>query len=130
MQIAKDTLTSAYEEMKNNINPQFVKQLSINISKITHKKYKNIIFNDKDGLIIELENGQYISADRLSVGTIEQIYLALRFAILMEITDEKIPIFLDEAFAFYDTDRLKDTLKYFNSEFKDRQIIIFTCTKR
>lgn len=130
MQIAKDTLTSAYEEMKNNINPQFVKQLSINISKITNKKYKNIIFNDKDGLIIELENGQYISADRLSVGTIEQIYLALRFAILMEITDEKIPIFLDEAFAFYDTDRLKDTLKYFNSEFKDRQIIIFTCTKR
>ena len=130
MQIAKDTLTSAYEEMKNNINPQFVKQLSINISKITNEKYKNIIFNDKDGLIIELENGQYISADRLSVGTIEQIYLALRFAILMEITDEKIPIFLDETFAFYDTDRLKDTLKYFNSEFKDRQIIIFTCTKR
>ena len=130
MQIAKDTLTSAYEEMKNNINPQFVKQLSINISKITNKKYKNIIFNDKDGLIIELENGQYISADRLSVGTIEQIYLALRFAILMEITEEKIPVFLDEAFAFYDTDRLKDTLKYFNSEFKDRQIIIFTCTRR
>lgn len=130
MQIAKDTLTSAYEEMKNNINPQFVKQLSINISKITNEKYKNIIFNDKDGLIIELENGQYISADRLSVGTIEQIYLALRFAILMEITDEKIPVFLDEAFAFYDTDRLKDTLKYFNSEFKDRQIIIFTCTRR
>lgn len=130
MQIAKDTLTSAYEEMKNNINPQFVKQLSINISKITNKKYKNIIFNDKDGLIIELENGQYISADRLSVGTIEQIYLALRFAILMEITDEKIPVFLDEAFAFYDTDRLKDTLKYFNSKFKDRQIIIFTCTRR
>lgn len=130
MQIAKDTLTSAYEEMKNNINPQFVKQLSINISKITNEKYKNIIFNDKDGLIIELENGQYISADRLSVGTIEQIYLALRFAILMEITEEKIPVFLDEAFAFYDTDRLKDTLKYFNSEFKDRQIIIFTCTRR
>lgn len=130
MQIAKDTLTSAYEEMKNNINPQFVKQLSINISKITNEKYKNIIFNDKDGLIIELENGQYLSADRLSVGTIEQIYLALRFAILMEITDEKIPVFLDEAFAFYDTDRLKDTLKYFNSEFKDRQIIIFTCTRR
>ena len=130
MQIAKDTLTSAYEEMKNNINPQFVKQLSINISKITNDKYKNIIFNDKDGLIIELENGQYISADRLSIGTIEQIYLALRFAILMEITDEKIPVFLDEAFAFYDTDRLKDTLKYFNSEFKDRQIIIFTCTRR
>ena len=130
MQIAKDTLTSAYEEMKNNINPQFVKQLSINISKITNDKYKNIIFNDKDGLIIELENGQYISADRLSIGTIEQIYLALRFAILMEITDEKIPVFLDEAFAFYDTDRLKDTLKYFNSECKDRQIIIFTCTRR
>ncbi len=130
MQIAKDILTSAYEEMKNNINPQFVKQLSINISKITNDKYKNIIFNDKDGLIIELENGQYISADRLSIGTIEQIYLALRFAILMEITDEKIPVFLDEAFAFYDTDRLKDTLKYFNSEFKDRQIIIFTCTRR
>ena len=47
-----------------------------------------------------------------------------------EISEENIPIFLDEAFAFYDTERLKNTLKYINNKFKDRQIMIFTCTDR
>jgi uncharacterized protein YhaN len=130
MEIAKEVLTNAYDEMKNNINPQFVKQLSINVSEITNGKYNNILFNEEEGLIVELENGKYISAERLSIGTIEQIYLALRFAIIEELTDEKMPIFLDEVFAFYDTDRLKNTLEYISNKFKDRQIIIFTCTDR
>ena len=47
-----------------------------------------------------------------------------------ELSDEKVPILLDEAFAFYDDERLKNILLYLNSEFSDRQIIIFTCTNR
>ena len=85
-----------------------------------------------DSLLLktELDNGKYVPAERLSIGTIEQIYLALRFAIIEEIAEENMPIFLDEAFAFYDTERLKNTLKYISDKFKNRQIIIFTCTDR
>lgn len=41
-----------------------------------------------------------------------------------------MPIILDEAFAYYDEERLNNILKYLSEEFKDNQIIIFTCTER
>ena len=130
IELAKTLLTKAYENMKNNVSPVFTDKLSCNISTITKGKYCKLILNDEQGLIVELENGNYIPAERLSVGTIDQLYLSLRLAMLDEISKEKIPIILDEAFAYYDNKRLKNILLYLANEFKDRQIIIFTCTNR
>ena len=56
--------------------------------------------------------------------------MALRLSAFEEITEEKIPIILDEAFAYYDNERLKNILEYMSKEYKNRQIIIFTCTNR
>lgn len=47
-----------------------------------------------------------------------------------ELCNESMPIILDEAFAYYDEERLENILKYLNEECKDNQIIIFTCTDR
>ena len=47
-----------------------------------------------------------------------------------ELCKESMPIILDEAFAYYDEERLKNILKYLDTECKDNQIIIFTCTNR
>lgn len=41
-----------------------------------------------------------------------------------------MPIILDESFAYYDEERLENTLKYLSTEFENNQIIIFTCTSR
>ena len=130
IELAKKLLTRAYEKMKSNVSPIFTKKLSSNISKITNEKYCKLHFNDEQGLIVELDNGNYIPADRLSIGTIDQLYLSLRLAMLDEISKEKVPIILDEAFAYYDDERLKNILKFLTNEFTDRQIIILTCTNR
>lgn len=47
-----------------------------------------------------------------------------------ELCKESMPIILDEAFAYYDEERLENILKYLDEECKDNQIIIFTCTNR
>lgn len=130
IELVKILLAKAYENMKNNISPIFTKKLSENITEITDGKYKKLTFNDEQGLIVELNNGNYISAERLSTGTIDQLYLSLRLAMLDEISNEKVPIILDESFAYYDNDRLKNILNYLVNEFNDRQIIIFTCSHR
>ena len=130
IELAKKLLSRAYEKMKSNVSPIFTKKLSSNISKITNEKYCKLHFNDGQGLIVELDNGNYIPADRLSIGTIDQLYLSLRLAMLDEISKEKVPIILDEAFAYYDDERLKNILKFLTNEFTDRQIIILTCTNR
>lgn len=49
---------------------------------------------------------------------------------MQEITNEKMPIILDEAFAYYDNERLKNILEYLSEEYIQNQVIIFTCTKR
>ena len=128
--LAKEVLNENYEKMKNSVTPKFTENLSNNISKITDSKYKKVMFNESEGLIVELENSDYVSANRLSIGTIDQLYLSLRLSMINELSDEKIPILLDEAFAFYDDERLKNILLYLNSDFCDRQIIIFSCTDR
>ena len=128
--LAKEVLTQAYEEMKSTVTPKFTRNLSENISNITDGKYKNIRFNDMEGLIVELDNGNYISANNLSVGTIEQLYLSLRLSMVEELSDEKMPIILDEVFAYYDKNRLKNTLNYIINKFSNNQIIILTCTNR
>ena len=71
-----------------------------------------------------------MEANRLSVGTIDQLYLSLRLSMTEDLSKEKMPIILDEAFAYYDTQRLENILKYLANTYPDRQIILFTCTER
>ena len=130
MILAKVILSQAYEKMKNTVTPKFTDNLSKNISKITNGKYKHVNLYDENGLVVELENGNYIEANRLSIGTIDQLYLSLRLSMVEDLSEEKMPIILDEAFAYFDTERLKNMLKYLSEEYKNRQIILLTCTER
>ena len=130
IQIARQTLEESYDEMKKNTTPQYTQDLSNIINIISNGKYKNVKFTDEEGLIAETESGEYKKVERLSTGTIFQMYLSLRLAIANEITEEKMPIFLDEAFAYYDDERLESVLKYLDKQCEDRQIFIFTCSNR
>ena len=128
--LAKEVLEISYEEMKNMVTPKFTQKLSKIIAEITNGKYTNIRLQEQEGVMVELENGNYMPASRLSIGTIDQLYLSLRLAMTEELSKEKMPIILDEAFAYYDTERLKNILIYLSEKFKEHQIILFTCTDR
>lgn len=128
--IAKETLEAAYSEVKNSVTPKFTKDLSLLIEKISNGKYKNANFDPDKGLIIEREDGEYINCNNLSIGTIDQLYLSLRLSAMNEISEEKMPIILDEAFAYYDNERLENILKFINENYKENQVIIFTCSNR
>ncbi len=130
MELSKEILEIAYKKMKQNITPKLTKQLSENVEKISNGKYTKVNLSEENGLIIEKENGEYIEAEKLSVGTIDQLYLSLRLAMAKELTEESMPIILDEAFAYYDEQRLENILQYLSKEIPNNQIIILTCTNR
>ena len=123
-------LEIAYNKMKEQITPKFTKELSKAMEKISNGKYKNVRINTNGEIIVEQENGEYINAENLSIGTIDQLYLSLRLATIKEISKENMPIILDEAFAYYDDKRLENILKYLSSEYNNKQVVIFTCTNR
>ena len=128
--LTKEILTRAYIKMKNNITPKFTENLSQNINKISNGKYTKVAINDEKGLIVENEYGEYIPAERLSIGTIDQLYLSLRLSMIEELSEEKMPIMLDEAFAYFDDFRLENILKFLSENMKEHQVLIFTCTRR
>ena len=65
---------------------------------------------------------------RVSRGTIEQVYFALRMAAASVLHVEEIPLILDDTFVFYDEKRLEDTLKWLVKS--QKQVLIFTCQRR
>ena len=130
MIVVKQALESAYEKMKNTVTPKFTNSLSNNINTISNGKYTKVSINDENGLMVELPTGEYVSAEKLSLGTIDQLYLSLRLSMCEEISEENMPIILDEAFAFYDDERLENILKFLIENYYNKQIIILTCTNR
>ncbi len=124
--LAKDLLTQSYEEMKKNITPKFNESFNYLVSVFTNGKYSRVVFND--GIYVEVSNGQMISLEGLSFGTIQEIYLALRLAMINELSKENIPIILDEPFAYFDDNRIAKVIEALNK--LDNQVIIFTCTNR
>lgn len=129
LDLAKQGLQEAYEEMQETVTPRFTDQLSATIGKISNGKYQKVKLNSKQGLIVELTSGEYVCAQRLSIGTIDQLYFSLRLALAKELCNEPLPLFLDEAFAYYDDERLEQVLLYLAKEIPN-QILLFTCTNR
>lgn len=130
IELAKQEIEKAYYYMKKKVTPQFTNQLSLIMEKISDGKYTNIKLDEKDGMIVETANGSYIPINLLSIGTIDQLYLSLRLGAGENISQEPLPIILDEAFAYYDDQRLSNILEYLYTEYPNRQIILFTCTRR
>lgn len=128
--LAIENLTKAYEEMKTTITPKFTNNLSEGIKEITNNKYEKVAINDENGMIIENARGEYIEANKLSTGTIDQLYLALRLSMIKDLSKETLPIILDETFAYFDNARLEKIIQYLNEKAEEHQTIIFTCTNR
>ena len=121
-------LKESYTELKDEVIPDIEKDIKYTISKTTNGKYTKVKYNDYDGLVIENQLGQLINVDKLSAGTIDQMYLGFRMAIADKYNN--IPIIFDEAFVFCDEERLENILKTLSEMSEERQIIILSCSLR
>ncbi len=130
IELAKQELEKAYNQIKQKLTPKFTNGLSEIMKNISQGKYTNIRFNEEDGIIVEIESGKYIPIEYLSIGTIDQLYLSLRLGSSKNMAKEDLPIILDETFAYFDNERLTNILEFLHNEYKNRQIIILSCTNR
>lgn len=72
--------------------------------------------------------GAWKEATDLSQATSDQLYLALRLALLDVISgDRRPPLFLDEPFAHLDATRRRAMIAVLEAASRDRQVVLFTC---
>ncbi|MCT4597534.1 MAG: AAA family ATPase [Vallitalea sp.] len=128
--IAKESIEQISKDIQNNFAPKLNEKVSNIISSITNKKYTDIKINpNMDILTYEPDNNSLIGIDKLSKGTIDQMYFGLRLGIIDIIKEDiTLPLILDDCFVQYDIHRLENVIETLNK--LDRQIIILSCHER
>lgn len=125
---AKSEIEEIADEIRNSFGKRLNERASFYMGKITNGKYDNLNIDEKLNITV---NGKHslIAANRLSKGTIEQIYMSLRLgAADLIFEDNEMPILLDDAFAMYDNKRMGNTMRFMASEMN--QVIMFSCHTR
>lgn len=125
---AKRNIEEIANEIRNSFGKKLNERASYYMAQITNGKYDKLTIDERLNISVNSRKA-LIMASRLSKGTIEQIYMALRLAAADIIFEkDKKPILLDDAFVMYDNKRMGNTLK-FMSENMD-QVILFSCHTR
>lgn len=132
--IAYGIIQKARDKFLSERSPKFLTTASEYINYITEGKYNKISLSDKGTSIMvssnKKRNFDFESVDEvLSRGTKEQVYLALRLAMLerFDPNGDKLPIILDEALVNWDKARFKKIIEIMDMLSKDRQVFIYTC---
>ena len=128
-ELAVSTIKNISADMHNEHAPEFNRRISQTFNQITGKNYGKLFISEN--MDITLNDGiRTIPAQTLSQGTIEQIYMSLRFSAASILFKEKeFPLIFDEAFSKYDNPRLAQTLRHIYLNHRG-QTFIFSCQNR
>ncbi len=127
LNLAKNALDSGFEELSSMFAPQLSSLTGKHLSEITGGTYSKALVNDSLDINIESTSG-YKNALCFSQGGKEQAYLAMRLALSEVLSDGiYLPLFLDDALAFYDKKRSEATLRLLLEISKEKQILFSTC---
>ncbi|WP_044642251.1 AAA family ATPase [Risungbinella massiliensis] len=135
-ELAKEVLQESAQEIQEDLSPRLSPIASHWINRITESRYEKILIDPTEGMQISVfapETGKREPVESLSTGTIDQMYLALRVALVQFYSNEashRLPMILDDCFVHFDNKRLRKTLGLLSELAKDHQIIICTCQPR
>lgn len=131
-QCAAELIETVAQDRHARIGPSLSRRASSLLHRITDGAYEELALGR--GLEIAVRNPQTRQMDehpewRLSKGTVDQIYLALRLALIesLSTTGERIPMLLDDPLVNYDTVRLERALEVLRELGETTQILFFTC---
>lgn len=133
LKLAHEVLVEAGAEIKRNFAPGLNIRMSSIINGLTGGRYADLRGDDKLSLMVSVpEGGDVKSVYALSGATADQMYLALRLAMLDIIMagGESLPVLMDEAFSQFDDKRTALAIKYIFEEYQKKQVLIFTCKQR
>lgn len=129
VKLAVETINSLSIDIHDSFGKELNHLVSALINNMTKGNYSDVKIDEKLNIKVGHKD-IYVQLDKLSAGTMEQLFLALRIAVSdLLYKDAAMPILLDDCFAYYDEKRTAAALEYLIRERKG-QILLFTCHKR
>ena len=110
--------------------PAVIQEAQRFFSSFTTGRYERIFSLPGDNRVaVEDRAGKRKDTSELSRGTIEQLYLALRFGLVREFARraEPMPVIMDDILVNFDPKRAKEACKALGELSKDQQVLLFTC---
>lgn len=131
LELAKSGLEKAQSQMQQQFAPDVSNLVAEILTEITDGKYSQMTLNSKlQAMVVDSQSGAAYEDGFMSAGTLDQIYLALRFAMVNMIFDGKdFPtICMDDALLNFDFERMKKASEYICSVLSEKaQVLFFTC---
>lgn len=131
LDIAMENLSELSREVQNSIGAYINREAGRILSGVTNGTYSRLDVTDTLDIHVNTRE-KSIALKNLSMGTMDQVYLALRFAAVKMIEGEhegSLPVLFDDSFTLYDDDRLKGAMSFISDQHKG-QLFIFTCQHR
>jgi uncharacterized protein YhaN len=125
-------LRTADAEFRRKHQPDVIRRASEYLATITDGRYERLALDEQEDRLVVFEAGEAFSqpvGPPLSRGTLDQIYLALRLAIIdhLDAGRERLPVFLDEVFVNWDQPRRHAAFELLSEMVQERQLFVFTC---
>ena len=125
LELASETMSRLAVRMSKTLEHTLDKEMSEILAQITGNVHEQLQVTDAQGIVLA-EQMQKRTPEAYSQGTMQQAYFSYRMAagdMLMKV--EPLPFLLDETFANYDEERLRQTLRWLAEQ--ENQIFLFTC---
>jgi len=129
--LAKHLLSDAIRRFERANQPEMIATVSQLFSQMTAGRYTEFdrAGGDRKGILVRLKDGRELTPERLSTGTRQQLYLAIRLAYVLHYCrqNEPLPIIMDDVLVNFDADRTRQTLSALASVSSQVQVLFFTC---
>lgn len=125
LELAAETMSRLAARMSKTLEHTLDKEMSGILAQITGNVHEQLQVTDGQGIVLA-EQLQKRTPEAYSQGTMQQAYFSYRMAAgHMLMKEEPLPFLLDETFANYDEERLRQTLRWLAEQ--ENQIFLFTC---
>lgn len=122
-------LEEATAEFQRSFAPRLETRIAQALSTVTSGRYQQVQVDSADLSlsVYSPEYGGWVSSERLSTGTRDLMYLAMRIAIsdLLSSNKEPLPLLLDDPFVHFDAIREQRALTYLCDIAEEYQILFF-----
>lgn len=132
--LAQELLLKSIELFSQENEPAVLQFAREYLHQLTSGRYTQIEHdpNQRDMFVVRNARGETLTPDRLSTGTREQLYLAVRMAFVRQhfCEHEPLPVLMDDCFVNFDDQRTKLALQAIAGWESDIQTVILSCHSR
>lgn len=126
-------IREADRRFREEHQPDVVRRASGYFATITDQRYDRILVGDSGEFYVQrscdVGNGDTVAAESLSTGATQQLYLAMRLAIMSHLDHDRehLPVFIDEALVNWDATRRERGFQLLRELSQSRQVFVMTC---